>query len=280
MHGIGFWGPGELGAGAGTPSPNGLITERFRSSTGRGGGIRVALPARSIFTCTSILPYAFGCSLTTTYSVQCDQHPKGATPAPAVESKIPFQRQNILRIQLIGEVDQAGISKIGWQASAPAHDVSNGSGGAGELKRNLKDSSLDILKHCFRRTGRSMQQIATLRNCRLAGHQRPFQAIHGNHTRRVASLLTRRATTTPVSTSTGFNAQTLGGVSYSIQDRECPSRTSPRRSLVWPGSQHNMRRAGAHPHEPRGTGSSRADSPVAPERPGTVDQAAPAHSAP
>ena len=55
-------------------------------------------------------------------------------------------------------------------------------GGAGELKWNLKDSALNILKHRLRSSGESTQQVATLCDHRLTGHQRPFQALQNGHT--------------------------------------------------------------------------------------------------
>lgn len=78
-----------------------------------------------------------------------------AIPAPAIEFKVAVERQNVSGVQLAGKVNQARIGKVRGQIAILAHNASHRGRRARKLKRNLKDSALDVLQDGLRRSGKS-----------------------------------------------------------------------------------------------------------------------------
>jgi hypothetical protein len=113
---------------------------------------------------------------------------KGASPAPPVSIKVLIQSQNIRRAELIGGINEARIGKGRGQVAVLPKYYSHSRSRLRKLKWNLKDVPFNIFNHCFGSPREFAQQIATLSDNSLAGHQRSFQAIDNSHALVVIAL--------------------------------------------------------------------------------------------
>lgn len=91
--------------------------------------------------------------------------------APPIDVKVAIECENVSRAQFVCQLYQARIRQVDIVVTVLVDDTANLVGGFGQLKRNLKNTRGDIVKHSLAGCGHSLQQIARFCNHRLASDQ-------------------------------------------------------------------------------------------------------------
>jgi hypothetical protein len=103
------------------------------------------------------------------------QHSERFVSAPAVDSEILVQRQNIRGPKLIRQANQARICKIDRPVAVFSHYQLDSSRFMRKLKGNLENAGGDVFDNRIWCAGQVSQQVATLCNDGFASDQRCFQ---------------------------------------------------------------------------------------------------------
>ena len=96
--------------------------------------------------------------------------------------EMAVEGENIAGVEMICHVDEAGIGEIGGRVAVFMDDFSNLSGRKRNLKRNSEEASLHVGEHRVNGISSAAQQVTTLSNDSLTGHEWPMNGLKGANT--------------------------------------------------------------------------------------------------